>query len=91
MKHDPFRPSSQPAQTIYDAFQDAAAQRKRRTVDEWIRLELEAVHEASRQYAALHGLREPIRAQVESAELYAQGSVDYGAQWAYRLSRAMTA
>lgn len=89
MQYDPFRPHGQPAQAIYDAFQAEASQRRKRTLDEWIRMEREAVHKAACQYAEQHGLAPPTVEAVEDAERYARGSVDYGAKWAYVVASHM--
>lgn len=86
---DPFRPRHEPARTIYDAFQAEAKRRKERTVEEWVRAERDAVWRAARDYAQQHELTIPTMAQVESAERYAMGSVDYGAKWAYQVERHM--
>lgn len=88
-QHDPFRPRHQPAQVLYDAFQAEAAHRKHRQLDDWIRLELEAVHRAACEYASRHGLQHPSMEAVEAAERYARGSADYGAKWAYTLAHRM--
>jgi hypothetical protein len=86
---DVFRPRHEPALTIYDAFQAEAKHRKGRTFDEWASAERLAVWRAASEYARQHGLREPLMAEVERAESYAMGSVDYGAKWAYQIERSM--
>lgn len=80
-----------PASLLYDAFQEEAKHRKGRDVDEWIRLELEAVHRAAVTYAEQHGLHAPTMEQVAAAERYARGSADYGSKWALVLSQKMSA
>ena len=90
MQYDPFRPHGQPAQAIYDAFQSEATHRRKRTLDEWTRLEREAVHKAACQYAEQHGFTAPSVLAVEEAERYARGSADYGAKWAYVVASQMT-
>lgn len=90
MQYDPFRPHQQPAQTIYDAFQSEATHRRQRTLDEWIRLEREAVHRSACQHAEHYGLTKPSMQDVEEAERYARGSADYGAKWAYGVASKMT-
>ncbi|MFK4706153.1 hypothetical protein ABIC83_002992 [Roseateles asaccharophilus] len=87
--HDPWRPSRQPAQTLYDAFQAEAKHRKGRQLQDWIRLEREAVHRAACEYASQHGLARPSIETVERAERYACGSTDYGSKWAYTLTDLM--
>jgi len=88
---DMFRPRSDPAQLLYDAFQAEAGNRKGRTVEEWLVAENAAVLRAAETWAARHGLTPPTLAQVQAASDYASGSVDYGAKWAYALARIMTA
>lgn len=89
-EHDFFRPRHAPASVLYDAFQDEAKLRKGRDVEEWIRLELEAVHRAACTYAAEQGLHAPSLEQVAAAERYARGSADYGSKWALVLAEKMT-
>ncbi|WCT26641.1 hypothetical protein [Acidovorax temperans] len=91
IEHDYFRPREAPASLLYDAFQEEAKHRKGRDVDEWIRLELEAVHRAAVTYAEQHGLHAPTMEQVAAAERYARGSADYGSKWALVLSQKMSA
>lgn len=86
---DIFRPHREPAMSIYDAFQKEAGNRKGREVSEWVKAEREAVWQAARDQAGMLGLRCPTLAEVESAERYAMGSVDYGAKWAYQVANAM--
>lgn len=87
---DPFLPRSEPARTLYLAFQAEAKHRKERTGAEWIEAERKAVWSAACGYAEEHGLPAPTMEQVERAERYAMGSVDYGAKWAYALATSMT-
>lgn len=86
---DPFLPTREPARTLYLAFQDEAFKRRSRPGLDWIELERKAVHEAACRYARENGWPEPTLEDVESAERYACGSIDYGAKWAYALERAM--
>lgn len=89
MTHDPFRPHSEPAMSLYDAFQAEARKRKGRSVEEWIKAEREAVWRAARDQAEMLGLRCPLMSEVEAAERYAMGSVDYGSKWAHGVARVM--
>jgi len=82
---DFFRPHHQPAQAIYDAFQAAAKNREGSTLD-WITKERNAVWEEAKKQAAILQLPPPTLAMVEQAETYASGSIDYGANWAYKLT-----
>ncbi|MFN9473963.1 hypothetical protein [Acidovorax sp.] len=90
MNFDPFRPSRQPAQIIYDTFQAEAQFRKGRALEEWQRKEVEAVFFAACKFASDNGLRAPTMEEVLASERYARGSVDYGAKWAYVLSEKMS-
>ncbi|MCW0399330.1 hypothetical protein NB700_001886 [Xanthomonas sacchari] len=83
--YDPFRPRSEPATSIYDAFQAEAAKRKSRSVEEWIAAEREAVYRAATVAFKDAGLPAPTLEEVESAERYACGSIDYGSKWSYTL------
>ncbi len=84
-----FRPQHQPARAIYDAFQEAAKDRKH-SVEAWIKRERLAVWRAARDYAQQHGVRVPTLEQVEAAERQAYGHVDYGAKWAYGVAELLT-
>lgn len=70
---DHFKPTREPALSLYVALQDEASKRHGRTVDEWSAAEVTAVLDAARRLAPLHGLREPTRQDVEAAEVYARG------------------
>jgi len=87
--HDPFEPHQEPAKSIYLAFQAEAAKRKNRSVAEWVRAERDAVHREAGHQADKLGLSAPSIVDVEAAERYARGSVDYGAKWAYQVVDAM--
>lgn len=89
MKRDIFEPKREPALSIYNAFQKEAAERKRRTIEEWIDAERNAVHRESVHQAQRLGLRVPSMEEVMRAERYAVGSADYGAKWAYGVVDAM--
>jgi len=86
---DIFRPTHEPARTLYDVFQAEALKRDKRSYDEWSMMERMAVWRAARDYAQQHGLRVITLAEVEKAEEYAIGHVDYGAKWAYRVAEAL--
>lgn len=89
IEYDFFRPRQAPASVLYDAFQAEALHRKGRDAEEWIRLELEAVHRAACSYAAMHGLVSPSMEDVAAAERIARGSVDYGSKWALMVAEKM--
>lgn len=91
MRQDHFRPTTQPAQAIYDAFSAESGKRKGKSFEEWRQNENNAVHNAAIIAAKELHLREPTMADVESAEQFACGHSDYGAQWAYKLTEAMRA
>lgn len=86
---DIFEPTSEPARSIYCAFQNEASKRDGRRVEEWQNAEVDAVHREAVLQAQRTGLRSPTRAEVEQAERYACGSADYGATWAHALVRSM--
>lgn len=84
MTRDVFRPHWSPAREIYDAFVNESKKRPSRDMDDWIRLEREAVWDAvNRERAKLGKGPIPI-ASIEDAENSAMGHTDYGAKWAYR-------
>lgn len=87
---DPFRPRSEPAQSVYDALTAEQAHRKGREFEAWNKAEINAVYEAAKIAFERVGLPIPTYADVESAERYARGSIDYGATWVYTLTTAMT-
>lgn len=78
-----FRPTTEPARAIYDAFQAEASLRPGRTVEAWTTGEAEAVWRAARDYAQQRRLEAPTLEQVQRAEVLARGHTDYGAKWAY--------
>ena len=84
-----FRPRSEPAGRIYDAFQEEAGHRGARVVEAWQRAAREAVHVAACSLASRYGLRAPGIEEVAAAERYAMGHIDYGAKWAITLVEAM--
>ncbi len=86
---DIFEPRNEPARSIYLAFQAEAAKRKGRSVNEWIKAERDAVFRECIHQARRFGLHAPSMDEVAAAELYAVGSIDYGAKWTYQLIRVM--
>jgi len=86
---DVFRPHSDPARVLYDAFQAEAEKRADRDVDAWIAFEREAVWRVARDYAQQHGLPVPTLAEVKKAEELALGHVDYGSKWAYGVAELL--
>ena len=85
MDKDIFRPWQEPARTLYDAFQAEAEKRKGRSIEEWTRAEICAVHQAAERVFPAHGLQVPTVALIESAQTYAMGSIDYGLTWVARV------
>lgn len=79
------QPRSEPALSLYLALQSEAAHRKGREIEQWNRAELQPVHAAALAVFPQYGLRPPTRRKVESAQVYACGSIDCGAKWAYAL------
>ena len=86
---DIFRPRTEPARTLYDAFLAEAKHRAGRDFEEWHNAELNAVHDAARKYAEAHGTTAPTFEQVCAADAYASGSADYGSKWAYQVADIM--
>lgn len=86
---DFFKPTVEPARSIYAALEAEAKKREGRSAEVWMKAEVDAVHREAVHQAQIHGLRAPSRVEVESAELYAMGSADYGAKWAYKVVDAM--
>jgi hypothetical protein len=87
---DIFRPSCDPARSIYDAFQSEARHRKGREFAEWNRAEILAVYIEANRCAYIYNLRAPTMDDVIMAERCASGHVDYGAKWAYGILNVMT-
>ena len=86
---DVFQPRHEPARSIYDAFQNEAAKRKGRSVDEWLTAEREAVLCEATTQAARLGLRVPTMGEIVITERRAIGAADYGAKWAYGVTEYM--
>jgi hypothetical protein len=83
---DIFRPHTEPAGTIYDAFQEEANKRSSRSVEKWILKERIAVWNAAIEYSSLYNLYIPNIQDVEKTEKEAYGSVDYGSKWSIKLA-----
>ena len=80
---DIFKPRSEPAASIYEAFQREATKRKGREFREWNDAEIRAVLREAALRAPEFGLRSPSIDEIRSAERSASGHIDYGAKWAY--------
>lgn len=91
MRNDHFRPATEPAQSIYDAFVHASSTRHKKDMNDWLEHERAAVLQAATHSASIHRLRAPTLTDVESAELLARGHCDYGAQWARKIADVMRA
>ena len=89
--HDVFRPRMEPLRSIYDAFQAEASKRRERSVEVWIKAEMDAVYQAALEASKnpAYQLQAPTMEAVRSAEIYARGSVDYGLKWVFQLVRSM--
>lgn len=89
--HDVFRPRMEPHRSIYDAFQSEATKRRERSVEDWIKAEMDVVYQAALKASQVPGstLRAPTMDMVRVAEIYARGSVDYGLKWVCQLVRGM--
>ena len=88
---DIFRPTREPAQSIYDAFQNESERRSGRTSEEWMSAERKAVHDAAIIAAIRLGIAAPSYEDVLITEEMASGHCDYGSKWAYGLARRMMA
>ena len=86
---DFFRPRTEPAITIYDAFHKEAKNRDGKEFSQWNNNEIVAVFTAAVEYAQKHRLRIPTLDEVRETEQYASGSADYGSKWAYAVVRIM--
>ncbi len=86
---DPFRPRNHPARMLYDAFQEEAAKRLGRPVEEWRLAELRAIWVVARDYAQQHGLRALTLEEVKRAGIPAIGHTDYSAKWAHNLAELL--
>jgi len=86
---DIFRPSNDPAQLIYDAFQKEGKKRDRCSCVEWIENERLVVFKTAKLYAESNGMIVPTMDQIKMAERGAHGSVDYGSKWAYKVANIM--
>jgi len=81
---DLFRPRTEPARTIYDAFQLESLKRKESNDPKiWIENERQVVFSVAKKYAETHNLVTPTIDQVTLAKRSAQGHIDYAAKWAY--------
>lgn len=87
---DVFRPTSQPSQRIYDAFQDEAAKRENRmdSID-WEHKERLRVFREARDYAQENRLPVLTLDQIRNCESLAIGHTDYGAKWAYAVAKLL--
>ena len=88
---DVFRPTSQPARTIYDALTTEAENRHATTHQAWIKAERKTVMDAANGYVAKHGGKFVTMADVIAAETQACGHCDYAAKFAYGVAQVVTA
>lgn len=86
---DRLRPRSEPARSIYDAFQKEAQLRPTRTWNESESAEREVVWKAACEYATKNGLREPTFEEILKAERCALGHFDYATTWAHGVARLL--
>lgn len=87
---DHFRPTREPARSIYDALQREASKRRGRTVAEWLSAERDAVLREAIFQAQKHGRPCPSLQEIELAERAAVGHSDYAAKWAYGVAEVIT-
>ncbi len=88
---DIFRPRSEPARTLYDAFQAEAEKRDGRSFEAWSIAERKVVWREAKKYAEQHGLVAPTLNRVKLFEDMACGHTDFGAKWAYGIANDMVA
>ena len=86
---DMFRPTTEPARTIYDAFLCESKKRKGRTPDQWRTCELNAVGQAVSKWARNNGYVPPTLEDVQRASDHAAGHVDYGSKWALEVADSL--
>lgn len=84
-----FRPKTEPARSIYDAFQTEAKNRPNCHYSEWIEAERVVVWQVARRWAKENEIVPLSLKEIERAEDYASGHVDYGAKWAYRVAEML--
>jgi hypothetical protein len=89
MQTDIFRPNTEPARSIYDAFQKEASMRSSRSLNDWITTERVAVYNEALKQAHKLKVKPLTMDDIEKAELYALGSSDYGASWAYKIAQML--
>lgn len=86
---DIFQPRTEPAKSIYAAFQAEASFRDSRSIEEWQAAEVKAVFREAIIQAQILGLAEPTIGDIQRAERCAFGSIDYGSKWAVNVANAM--
>jgi organic hydroperoxide reductase OsmC/OhrA len=84
-----FEPKHEPAKTFYLAFEKEAENRKGKDPEDWILAERSAVYNAALDYATRKNLVPLTMEEIEKAEIYATGSADYGAKWAFKVVQAL--
>ena len=89
-KDDSLRPRTEPARTLYDAYEKEAERRHGRGAQKSVLAEREAVWSAAIDYANRRSLRAPSKTEVSKAEVLARGHTDYAAQWARNVAVKMT-
>ncbi|VVE52789.1 hypothetical protein [Pandoraea terrigena] len=87
---DHFRPTREPARSIYDTLLSEASKRKGRRTEDWISAERDAVLREAIFLAQKMGRRAPSLEDVERAERAAMGHSDYIAKWSYGVAAAIT-
>lgn len=89
LHHVYHRPSHDPARAVYDALQAEVRKRDARPYEAWTACESDAALRAATAVAPAMNLRPPAMPVVLAAEVYARGSADYVATWAYAIAMAM--
>ena len=76
----------QPAKMIHDAFQKEVKKRDGRSMEEWIAAERQVMWLVARSWSLLYGYSVLSLEDIEEAENYGLGHVDYGAKVAYKIA-----
>jgi len=84
-----FKPTQEPAKTLYEALVAEQLNRKGRSVAQWIEAERMVVFAKATELAQSSGQRPPTIEQIIVAENSACGHTDYAAKFAYSLAEIL--
>jgi hypothetical protein len=91
MNNDYFRPTQEPARTLYDALLDAAKHRKEFVGISWVDNERRVMWKTAMEWQAQRGLVWPTMAEIERVENMACGHCDYASKFALYVAELMAA